>query len=107
MIVNRRTAIKIAVLLLTFVSKCNVIIRSCSLSSISILTTDRRGRDRIVVEFTTPYTIVPITTKVVSSHPVHHVIQHHVIKFANDLQQGGGFLRVLRFPLPIKLTATK
>ena len=29
-----------------------------------------------------------------------------VIKFVSDLRQVGGFLRVLRFPPPIKLTAT-
>jgi len=33
-------------------------------------------------------------------------IQHYVIKFVSDLRQVGGFLRVLRFPPPIKLTAT-
>ena len=33
-------------------------------------------------------------------------IQQYVIKFVSDLQQVGGFLRVLRFPPPIKLTAT-
>ena len=52
---------------------------------------------------------VPITTKVVSSNPVHgevYSIQHYVIKFVSDLRQVGGFLRVLRFPPPIKLTAT-
>ena len=32
--------------------------------------------------------------------------QHFVIKFASDLRQVSGFLRVLRFPPPIKLTAT-
>jgi hypothetical protein len=31
---------------------------------------------------------------------------HYVIKFVSDLRQVGGFLRVLRFPPPIKLTAT-
>jgi hypothetical protein len=43
----------------------------------------------------------------VSSNPVHgdvYSIQHYVIKFVSDLRQVGGFLRVLRFPLPIKLT---
>jgi len=30
-------------------------------------------------------------------------IQHYVIKFVSDLLQVGGFLRVLRFPPPIKL----
>ncbi len=51
----------------------------------------------------------PITTKVVSSKPVHgevYSIQHYVIKFVIDFRQVGGFLRVLRIPLPIKLTAT-
>jgi hypothetical protein len=28
------------------------------------------------------------------------MIQHYVIKFVSDLRQVGGFLRVLRFPLP-------
>jgi hypothetical protein len=32
-------------------------------------------------------------------------IQHYVIKFVSDLWQVSGFLRVLRFPPPIKLTA--
>jgi len=52
---------------------------------------------------------VPITTKVVSSNTVHgevYSIQHYVIKFVSDLGQDGGFLWVLRFPLPIKLTTT-
>jgi len=52
---------------------------------------------------------VTITTNVVSSNPVHgevYSIQHYVIKFVNDMWQVGGFLRVLRFPPPIKLTAT-
>jgi hypothetical protein len=31
---------------------------------------------------------------------------HYVIKFVSDLRQVGGFFRVLRFPPPIKLTAT-
>ena len=30
----------------------------------------------------------------------------YVLKFVSDLQQAGGFLRVLQFPPPIKLTAT-
>ena len=49
---------------------------------------------------------VPITTKVVSSNPLHgemHTIQHYVIKFVSDLRQVDDFLRVLRFPPPIKL----
>jgi len=46
-----------------------------------------------------------ITTKVVSSNPVHgevYLIQHYVIKFVSHLRKVGGFLWVLRFPPPIK-----
>ena len=32
-------------------------------------------------------------------------VQHYVTKLVSDLQQVGGFLRVLQFPPPIKLTA--
>ena len=56
-----------------------------------------------------PVQSVPITTSVVSLNPVHgevYSIQHYVIKFVRDLQQVGGFLRVLWFPPSIKLTAT-
>jgi hypothetical protein len=52
---------------------------------------------------------LPITTKVGSSKPVHgkvYSIQHYAIKFVSDLWQVGGFLWVLQFPPPIKLTAT-
>jgi hypothetical protein len=35
-----------------------------------------------------------------------YLIQHYVIKLVSDLWQIGGFLRVFRFPPPIKLTAT-
>jgi hypothetical protein len=44
----------------------------------------------------------------VSSIPVHskmYSIQHYVINFVSDLREVGDFLRVLRFPRPIKLTA--
>jgi len=47
--------------------------------------------------------------KVVSSNPTHGVvysIQHYVINFVSDLWQVDGFLWVLWFPPPIKLTAT-
>ena len=67
----------------------------------------RRGRDRKIVGFTTTYAI--------SAYP-HRCcefesrsgrgVQHYVIKFVSDLRQVGGFLRVLRFPPLIKLTAT-
>jgi hypothetical protein len=40
------------------------------------------------------------------AHGKVYVIQHYVIKFVSDLRQVGGFLRVLRFAPPIKLTTT-
>ena len=57
--------------------------------------------DRMVIGYTT------ITSKVVRSDPVHgevYSIQHYVIKFVSDLRQVSGFLLVLQFPPPIKLT---
>jgi hypothetical protein len=56
-----------------------------------------------------PMQSAPIATEVVSSNPAHgevYSIQHYVIKFVNDLRQVDGFLHVLQFPPPIKLTAT-
>ena len=41
-----------------------------------------------------------------SSNPNHSMCINYVIKFVSDLRQVGGFLRVLRFSPPIKLTAT-
>jgi hypothetical protein len=66
----------------------------------------RRGRDRMVVGFTTTYAI----------SAYHHwccvfesrsgrCVQHYVIKFVSDLRQVGGFLLIFWFPSPIKLTA--
>ena len=56
-----------------------------------------------------PESALAIITNIVSPNPVHgevYSIQYHVIKFVSDLRQLGGFLRVLRFPPQIKLTAT-
>ena len=41
-----------------------------------------------------------------ADNSLEYLIQHYVIKFISDLQQGGGFLQVLRFPPSIKQTAT-
>ena len=52
---------------------------------------------------------VPITTGAVGSNPAlgeMYSIQHYVIKLVSDFQKVGGFLWVLRFPPPVKLTAT-
>ena len=51
---------------------------------------------------------VPITTKVVSSNLTHgeaYLTELYVTKVDSDIRQIGGFLQVLRFPPPIKLTA--
>jgi hypothetical protein len=71
---------------------------------------DRRGLDRMVVGFTTTLPMEPvlITTYVVSSNQGSgevYSIQHYVIKFVSNLRQVSGFLRVIMFPPPIKLTA--
>ena len=48
---------------------------------------------------------VHITTDVVSSNLDQGEVYDIMWKFVSDLRQVGGFFRVLRFPLPIKLTA--
>ena len=74
---------------------------------------DDRGAVMVVIawllDIQLPVQSVSITTTVVSSNPAHckvYSIQHYVIKFVSYLLQIGGFLWVLRFPPPIKLTAT-
>jgi hypothetical protein len=67
----------------------------------------RRGRDRMVVGFTTTYAISAYHHGCYEfqSRPGQGV-QHYVITFISNLRQVGGFLWVLRFPPLIKLTAT-
>jgi hypothetical protein len=63
----------------------------------------------MVLDLQLPVQSVPIATNVVGSNPVHgdvYSIQHYAIKFLSDLRQVGSFLWVVRFPPPIKLTAT-
>jgi hypothetical protein len=72
---------------------------------------DRHGRDRMVVGFlaTRTYAICayhPYRCEFESHSGEVYSIQHYVIKFVNNLRQVGGFLWVLWFPPPIKLTAT-
>ena len=66
----------------------------------------RAAVTEVGIRITLPVQSVPITTEVVSLNPVHgevYSIQHYVIKIVSDLRQVGRFLR---FPPPIKLTAT-
>ena len=75
----------------------------------SLFCRGRRDLDRIVVGFTTTYAISAYPNNVVNLHLTHgevYSIQYYVMKFVSDLRQVGGFLWVLRFPQPIKLTAT-
>ena len=69
----------------------------------------RRGRDRMVVGFTTSYAInayLHQRCEFESCSGEVYSIQNYVINFVSDLRQVGGFLRVLQFPPPIKLTTT-
>jgi hypothetical protein len=67
----------------------------------------RRGRDRMVVGLYTTYAISAYHHWCceLESRSVRGV-QHYVKEFVSDLRQVGCFLRVLRFPQPIKRTAT-
>jgi len=58
----------------------------------------------MVVRFTTTYAYHHCCCEFKSRSG--RVVQHNVIKFVSDLRQVDGFLRVLRFPPPIKLTTT-
>jgi len=65
----------------------------------------------MLVGFTcaTTYAISAYHHIVVGSNPTHdevYLIQHYVVKFVSDLLQISGFLCVLQFTPPIKLTTT-
>ena len=62
----------------------------------------RRGRDRMVVVFTTTYAF----SAYLESRSLG-CVQHYVIQFVSDLRQVGGFLRVLQFPPLITLLSIK
>ena len=67
---------------------------------------DSSGRDHMVVRFTITYTISAyyhLSCEFESRS--RRGVQHYVIKFVRVLRHVGGFLRVLRFPPPIKLIA--
>ena len=67
----------------------------------------RRVRHRMVVGFTTTYAISTyqhLRCEFESRSGEVYSIHYYTIKFVSDLRQVSGFLRVLRFPSPIKLT---
>ena len=56
-----------------------------------------------------PMQSLPINTRGVRANLAPgeiHSKQHYVMKFVSDFWQVGGFLLVLRFPPPIKVTVT-
>ena len=87
----------------------NRILRSINNVKSNVLqqTGDHRGRDHMVVGFTTTYAIGAYHHWCCgfNSHSGRGV-QHYVIKFVSDFLQVGGYRWVLRFPPSIKLTTT-
>ena len=75
----------------------------------SLTSVIRRGRYHMAAEIITTHAISPITNNFVRSNPAHgevYSIQHYVTKSVRDFRQVSGFLLILPFPPPIKLTAT-
>jgi hypothetical protein len=75
-------------------------------SNIPVIARGCRGCDRMVVGFPTTCAISVYHNKCCEFEPRSGEVyskQHYVIKFVSGLRQVGSFLR---FPLPIKLTAT-
>ena len=69
----------------------------------------RNGRDRMVVGFITTYAINAYyyeRFEYESRSSEVYSIQRYVITFLSDLRLVDGFLRVLRFSQPTKLTST-
>jgi hypothetical protein len=60
----------------------------------------------LVVRFTTTYAIGAYPQCCEFESRSGRGVQHYVIKYVSDLRQVGNYLRALRFPPPIKLTAT-
>jgi len=62
----------------------------------------RRGRDRMIMDFTTTCAVSDYHHKGCKFESPHDKCD----KCFSELRQVGGFLRALRFPSPIKLIAT-
>jgi hypothetical protein len=60
---------------------------------------------QLLLDFSKYLTTDIILDRVVPYMVEVNSIQNYVIKFVSDLRQVGGFLRLLRFPPPIKLTS--
>ena len=72
----------------------------------SLQSEGRRGHDQMVVGFKATYVISDYHHWRCEFDPRPLWCVHRVIKFVSDLWQFSGFLQVLRFPPPIKLTST-
>ena len=80
------------------VRKYYSIIQSIQIANKCTSIKDHRGRDHMVVGFTTTYAISAYRYKVRRSNPTHgevYSLQHYTIKFVSDLRQVSGFLWVL------------
>ena len=69
----------------------------------------RRGRQRMVVGFTTTCAISVYhhhNNMLNLPHGGMYTMQHFVIKFVSDLRQAGGFFRTFRSPPSITLSVT-
>ena len=85
---------------------CNITVTKISFSCLHDVTRRCSGRDLMVVVFTTTYAIFTYHHRCCEFDScLGRGEQYYVIKFVNHLRQVGGFLRVLRFPPIIKLTA--
>ena len=76
---------------------------------VSNLIKGHRGRDRIIVGFTTTYAISAYhhqSCELEFRSGVMYSIQHYVIKFVSVLRQVDGSFRALRFPPSITMTST-
>ena len=82
-------------------------IQSYVMSFVFFTSGGRCGLNRMVVGFTTIYAISAYHHRCCEFESrSRRDVQHYVIKFVIDSRQVGAFLRILRFPPPIKLTAT-
>ena len=89
--------------------KCVCVLIQLHLNRNTYACRGRHGCDRMVVWFTTTYTISvyhQLRCEFEYRSGGVYLIQHCMIKFVSDLRQVVGILRILRFPPSIKLTAT-
>jgi hypothetical protein len=99
-----RTWFSVSVWLAKLLSHDKII--SDIINTLHILYRGQRGCDRMVVGFTTTYTISAYRDWCCQfKSRSGRGVQHYMIKFVNDLWQDGGFLRVLRYIMQFSMTS--